>query len=170
VWDFVAISSHGWPPNEWYRSLYVDPKDGILKRLKVRRMRHQRSESKPERVPMSEDRELRLAKGLWYEARLAPLPNPVYRAVTEKREVRWVFYPPSGPVAATTVVVRRLMTPPVLDVVSGAAIFAGPEVDDERLWKEYRRHHPDRRYAVAKRSLSRKELRRYGLQNDVPAD
>jgi hypothetical protein len=64
------------------------------------------------------------------------------------------------------VMVRRLVTPAVRDVVSGKGALAGPLVDTEQAWADYRRAHPDRRYAIAKRMLSRRELRRHGLQNE----
>jgi len=69
-----------------------------------------------------------------------------------------------------TVLVRRLVTAAVLDVVSGEMVLAGPVTDDERSWREYRHRNPRRRYAVAKRTLSRTELRRYGLENDPPVE
>ena len=55
--------------------------------------------------------------------------------------------------------VGRLLTPPVRDVVTGAMIAAGPQIDDVESWAIYRRAHPDSRYAEAKRVLSRRELR-----------
>jgi hypothetical protein len=47
----------------------------------------------------------------------------------------------------------------------GASILAGPQIDDPKAWDEYRRCHPDRRYAVRKRTISRRELERHGLSN-----
>jgi hypothetical protein len=38
-------------------------------------------------------------------------------------------------------------------------ITAGPDIDDEANWRRYRRGRPDRRYAIATRVLSRRELR-----------
>ena len=49
------------------------------------------------------------------------------------------------------VTVRRLATPSVRDVVTAARIEAGPAIDKWAAWQDYRRRHPDRRYAVAKR-------------------
>jgi hypothetical protein len=49
-------------------------------------------------------------------------------------------------------------------------IEAGPAIDEGTAWQDYRRRHPDRRYAVAKRVLSRGELRRYGLSNAQAED
>jgi hypothetical protein len=67
------------------------------------------------------------------------------------------------------VIVRRLATPAVRDAVTNILIEAGPPIDDEAGWNAYRRARPDRRYAVGKRTLSGRELRRHGLSN-LPAD
>ena len=48
-------------------------------------------------------------------------------------------------------------------------IAAGPNTDDEASWRSYRLGQPDRYYAIAKRVLSRRELRRHQLSN-APAD
>lgn len=66
---------------------------------------------------------------------------------------------------AREAVVRELVTPAVYDIVTGAAICAGPELDEPRAWAAYRKAHPERVYAVAKRQLARAELRRHGLTN-----
>lgn len=63
--------------------------------------------------------------------------------------------------------VRRLITPAVRDVVTNTIVEAGPAIDDPAAWQVYRRQHPDRRYAVAKRTLSRRELRRHGISNSA---
>ena len=60
-------------------------------------------------------------------------------------------------------------TPAVRNVAIGAMIAAGPDIDDEASWRRYRRGRPDRRYAIAKRVLSRRELRRHGVSN-APVD
>ena len=107
--DFVAIKPrrrHGWYfsyPSDgkepfsglWYQPLYVDEKDGILKctdRLpeEKARLRARRNPSpRPlDRVALAADRELRRIDGFWYELRLAPMPDPVYRAIVEHRDVR----------------------------------------------------------------------------------
>jgi hypothetical protein len=52
----------------------------------------------------------------------------------------------------------------------GLWIAVGPEVDDADDWARYRRDHPRRVYAIAKRVLSRSELRRFGLSNPPPRD
>ena len=64
----------------------------------------------------------------------------------------------------------RIITPSVRDVASGAYVDAGPAIDDTPSWNLYRRDHPTRLYAIAKRVLSRRELRRHGLQNPPPEE
>jgi hypothetical protein len=56
-------------------------------------------------------------------------------------------------------------TPAVLDVVAGARVPVGPDIDEARAWAAYGQTYPDRRYAISKRALSRAELRRRGLGN-----
>jgi len=156
----------------WYQKLYVDPEDGILKRtadlpeLKAAR-RAMRSEAAPlpDRVPLGRGIELRRLDGLWYEVRLAELPKPHYVAVTEEQAVAPERKGRSRPDPKGEAVVRRLTTPPVHDGVSGAVIAVGPEFDEPQAWSTYRRSHPVRWYAVAKRRLSRRELRRHGLED-----
>lgn len=136
----------------WFQRLYVDPRDGILKRTdrlpearSRRRDRERKRRDGPvERIAISKYCELRRIDGIWYEILLAPLPRPEY-----EREVS----------------AGRLITPGVIDVVTGRAIPAGPQIDEEGAWRAYRRDYPDRRYAVSKRQISRKELRRHGLAN-----
>jgi hypothetical protein len=70
-----------------------------------------------------------------------------------------------SPVVEIEMEVRRLITPATRDVATGAMIAAGPEIDDEAGWRTYRSERPDRRYAVAKRVLSRRQLRRHGVSN-----
>jgi hypothetical protein len=53
----------------------------------------------------------------------------------------------------------------VFDVARRTSIPLGPAIDEEAAWRQYQRDHPDRRYAVGKRQLARKELRRHGLTN-----
>jgi hypothetical protein len=48
-------------------------------------------------------------------------------------------------------------------------ITAGPATNDEASWSSYRRGQPDRYYSIAKRVLSRRELRRHRLSN-APTD
>jgi hypothetical protein len=159
----------------WYQPLYVDPDDGILKRTDrlpeakaARRVREQ--PTKRDRIALAPDCELRLVAGIWYEVRLAPLPEPVFVAATETRKLPLKPYHRTGPVVEVTVTVRRLVTPAVFDVVSGALVPVGPETDEERAWKDYRRLYPDRRHAVEKRVLSHAELRRHRLRNDPPVN
>jgi hypothetical protein len=156
----------------WYQSLYVDPNDGLLKRTdrleaKTIPRRRPRPHEEPERIHLSADRELRRVDGLWYEVTLAPLPDPEYREFTELRKIPLKLYMRTSPVVEMEMRVRRLVTPAVRDTVSGAVVPVGPEIDDAKAWAEYRRCHPDRRYAVGKRTLSRRELKRHGLSNLV---
>jgi hypothetical protein len=96
----------------WYQPLYVDSRDGILKRTdrlpEVRKRRDARKREKPpvERIELASLRELSRIRGIWYDVTLEFLPE-------------------------------YLITP----------------------------NHPERRYIVAKRQLSKKELRRHGLEN-----
>ncbi len=158
----------------WHQPLYVDPRDGILKRTdrlpEAKAQRRQEAErarlkSPADHVKLSSDRELRRIDGIWYEITLAPLPQPEYRAITELRKVPLKRYQRNSPTIEMELKVRRLITPSVLDIVTGKSIPIGPKLDQESDWREYRRKHPDRRYAVSKRQLSRKELRRRGLTN-----
>jgi hypothetical protein len=178
--DFVAIRprrgvfpSFRWGDGLWYEALYVDPRDGILKRtdrlpeVKARRLqeRKRRKRSIVERVELSPTRELRRLHGIWYELTLAPLPEPEYELFVEVQNVPVRRYKRNSPLVEMEVLTRRLVSRPVFDVATGRAVSAGPGVDTEATWRWYRRDHPDRRYAVAKRQLSRRELRRHGRVN-----
>ncbi|MBV8840933.1 MAG: hypothetical protein JO000_30715 [Alphaproteobacteria bacterium] len=116
-------------------------RDGILKRTdrhpEVRKRREERKRAEPdmERIELSADRALHRIDGTWY-------------ALVDM----WVTR-------------RRLANGPVFDVARRAYIQLGPGVDNDAGWYWYRRENPDRRYAVAKRQLSRRELRRHGLEN-----
>lgn len=157
----------------WSEPLYVDPKDGILKRtdrlpeVKARKARQQAAKRAKvvDRIAIAADRELRLLNGLWFEVTLAPLPDPEYMAFTEIQKVRLNPYYMNSRTVEMEVTVRRLIAPPVKDIVTGSLIQVGPPVDNHGLWREYRRLHPDRRYSVAKRMLSRSELKKHGLSN-----
>ncbi len=184
--DFVAVVPRryiqGWHSLHrnglWWQELYVDPVTKLLCRTdqlpeeKARR-RAQRNAPKPpvERIVLAADRELRLLKGLWYEVRLAPLPDPAYRTFRETRKVSLKGkYDRRGPFLEFEMNVRRLISPAVRDVVIGKLIEIGPACDDLDSWSDYRRACPDRRYAIAKRVLSRRELRRHGLRNAPSGD
>jgi hypothetical protein len=173
---YIAGGNIGRHDRLWYQPLYVDPKDGLLKRTdrlpeaKALRRARQRLPELPDCIALALDRELRRVGGLWYEVTLARLPEPEYRAVCEVRKVALKRFARTSPVIEMEMTVRRLVTPAVRDVVSGDGVQAGPAIDDEREWIEYRRTHPDRRYAVGKRTLSRTELRRHGLRNLSPDD
>ena len=166
----------GWRGHPWHEPYYVDPADGVLKRTgdlpesqAARRAERDRPKPPADRIPLGAKAELRRIDGLWYEIRLAPLPEPVYVPVTETRKVALRPWRPNPRVVEIRQVERRLTTPPVLDVVSGEYIHVGPGLDEPRAWQRYRADHPDRRYAVAKRRLSRAALRRHGLADQPPA-
>jgi hypothetical protein len=169
--DFVELHPMAdaliWPGIGWRRrrGLYVDPRDGLLKRTdrrvwaKARVNRPVAAPAPVDAVSLTEDRELRRLQGLWFEVRLAQLPTPEYCTVTR---------PARGAVSRTKareITVRQLVTPAVRDIVSGLAVCGGPELDEPRGWAQYHRAHPSRTYAVSKRQLSRMELRRHGLAN-----
>ena len=167
--DFVQlhpsehVRQYPWSPRPWFQPFYVDGRDGLLKRTDrlawAKAFAARPAQPKAADVmPLDADRELRRLGGLWFEVRLAPIPEPEYRAVT--RCVSSDGKPPRE------VVVRQIVTPAVHDAVTGAAVWAGPELDEPRAWDAYRKAHPRRLYAVAKRQVSRAELRRYGLTND----
>jgi hypothetical protein len=177
--DFVAtkprrgISSwRGGDGALWYQPLYVDPRDGILKRTdrlpEARQRREARKRANPpvERVELSSTRELRRIDGIWYDVSLEPLPEPEYRSMTERESVPLKRYQRNSPVVEMNVTRRRLVSAPVFDVARRVFISLGPAIDEHAAWRQYRRDHPDRRYAVAKRQLSRRELRRHGLENE----
>lgn len=183
--DFVAVTPRrvfeGWRNRSgsglWYQPLYVDPVTGLLCRTDRlpeekarRRAKHHRPPEAPTRIELAPDRELRRINGLWYEVRLAPMPEPVFLAGVETQTRPLRPYDRKSPMVTEEVLVRRLATPAVWDVVAGALIEVGPGIDDPASWRKYRTAHPDRRYAVAKRMLNHLELRRHGVQNSSPKD
>lgn len=176
--DFVAVKPRrgiypgiGWPRRSaglWHQPLYVDPNDGILKRTdrlpeeKARRRREAGRQPPPvERIAIAPDRELRRLDGIWYAITLAPLPAPAYATVSEKLQAH---------LAKTKTTIKLLVTRPVTDLISGQTIPVGPDTNDPAAWAAYRRQHPDRRYATAKRQMSTAELRRHGLANTPIVD
>ena len=183
--DFVAVTPRrvfgGWWSRSrsglWYQPLYVDPITGLLCRTDRlpeekarRRAKRHRAPEAPTRIELAPDRELRLIDGLWYEVRLAPMPEPVFLAGVEMQTRPLRPYDPKSPLVKEEVLVRRLATPAVWDVAAGALIEVGPVTDDPASWRKYRMTYPDRRYAVAKRMLNHLELRRHGVQNPSPKD
>jgi hypothetical protein len=124
-----------------------------------------------DRVALAVDRELRRIAGFWYnELRLAPMPDPVYRAVVERPKVALQPLRRRSPVVEIEITVRRLSGPFVRDAVTGNAVEIGPKIEEPRAWSEYRRRHLDRRYAVSKRRLGKAELRRHALRDHAPED
>jgi hypothetical protein len=187
--DFVAVKPrrrHGWYftyPGDgrepfsrlWYQPLYVDEKDGILKRTdrlpeeKARLRARRNPPPRPlDRVALAADRELRRIDGFWYELRLASMPDPAYRAVVEHRDLRLKPFHRRSPLVEIEITVRRLIGPSVRDAVTGQPVEVGPEIDEARAWIEYRQRCPERRYAVSKRRLCKAELRRHGLHDQDP--
>ena len=183
--DYVAVTPRrvfgGWWSRSrsglWYQPLYVDPVTGLLCRTDRlpeekarRRAKRHRPPEAPTRIELAPDRELRLIDGLWYEVRLAPMPVAVFQAGLETQTRPLRPYDPKSPMVELEVLVRRLVTPAVWDVVARALIEVGPAIDDPTNWRQYRTAHPDHRYAVAKRVLNHLELRRHGVQNTWPQD
>lgn len=176
--DFVAIKPRrtggwrSWLNGLWWQPLYVDPCTGLLcrtDRLREEEARHNRERGRRpapvERIRLADGLELRSIDGIWYAVELAPLPDPIYRAVHEVRKVPLRRLGRGGRVVELELIIRRLVTPAVLDVVTGERINPGPETNDPESWAAYRLARPERRYAVSKRTLSRKELRQHGLSN-----
>jgi hypothetical protein len=158
----------------WWQRFYVDPATGLLCRTdrlseeKVRRRSGQNRQPPPIKcVILAVDCELRLINDLWYEVRLAMLPEPVYRATREIVKLPLHVYGRKDRIFDAEMNVRRLISPPVRDVVTKNMIAVGPSIDDPAGWNNYRRSQPDRRYATAKRVRSRRELRQHGLSNTV---
>jgi hypothetical protein len=184
--DFVAVAPRrnigtwrsSYRDGLWWQELYVDPATDLLCRTdqlpeEKRRLRAKRSRpSVPvERIALAGDRELRLINGIWYELSLAPLPEPVYRVFREVRKVSLKgSYHRRGPFIEIEMDERRLVSPPVRDVASGELIAVGPAIDDLESWKRYRHEQPVCNYAVTKRVLSRRELRRHKISNAPPVD
>jgi hypothetical protein len=179
--DFVAVKPrriNRWGTiGLWWQPFYVDPASGILCRTdrlpEVKSRRRAERNSPPAlitRVALAKDCELRLIEGLWYHVRLAPLPEPIYHVSRETQKRFRNSYSARRGVVEVEVDVRRLITPSVRDVVTGELVAAGPATDDTASWNLYRRDHPTRLYAVAKRVLARRELRRHGLHNSPPEE
>ena len=127
---FVAITPrqqiHDWRASIhnglWWQLLYVNPVTGLLCRTDLlpevkarwRTIRH-RTPAPIERIQLAKDRELRLIDGLWYEVKLAPLPEPVYRSFHETRKLQLKPYDRKSPIVEIEMKVRRLITPAVQD-------------------------------------------------------
>ena len=148
---------------------YVDPANGLLKRnprswrFRPKRKRTLTPIDSIRIGPLLEHRKL---EGIWYQVRLAPLPEPTYRAVRRKVPAQEESNGSQGGRTEIESIFRQLATPAVVDVVTGLPVKAGPETDDERAWTDFRKACPERLYAVAKRQLARTELRKHGLSND----
>lgn len=177
--DFVAVKprriNQGWRSLRrgalWRQPLYVDPITGLLcrtSRLPEEKARLRRAKQKPakpvDRIVLTKDRGLRLIRDVWYEVQFAALPEPSYRSCQEIERRRLKTYHRRSPIFEVEVMVRRLVTPAVYDVVAGVFVAPGPKIDDEVHWGHYRKAHPEHCYAIAKRTLSSRELRQHGLR------
>lgn len=89
--DFVAVKPRrrsgpffaaGFRGALWFQPLYVDPKDGLLKRTdrlpEARALRRARKEppAPPDRIALTPERELRRIDGLWFEVTFAQSLEP----------------------------------------------------------------------------------------------
>lgn len=176
IGNFVAVNprriAKSWR-SVWWQPLYVDPTTGLLCRTdrlaeeKTRRRARRNRQAPPiEHIPLGEADELRFINGQWYHVELVPLPEAEYRV---RREIQTRYrhhYSARRGTYEVEVEVGRLVTPDVWDVVEKRYIPVGPILDDEKNWREYRRKYPATTYAVAKRTLSHRELRQHGLTND----
>ena len=123
-----------------YYDLYVDPRDGILKRSRTDKVyrreaqqRHQQrlaQQVQAEQIVLGPSRELHRLNGIWYEVEFARFPSSISSAEREQSH--------TGQRCGVYDALRREV------VTSGE------------------------RYAVAKRQLTTKELRQYGVQNQLP--
>ncbi|MGY3582304.1 hypothetical protein ACVIGB_000771 [Bradyrhizobium sp. USDA 4341] len=152
-----------------WKELYVDPADGILKHDDQKRNRRaERRRRERERpvttIKLGDLRELKLIEGVWFEVEYAPLPAPQYREYPDIRAIRARPWDPKSPVVEHEIVVRRLISAPVFDVIEREHLSVGPLVDDEVGRRRWAREAP-KRYAVSKRQISTKLLRRHGLVN-----
>lgn len=160
--------------NRLSRPFFVNPVTGTLRRtdqLPIGKARRQALKNRPappiDRCPVGENREFRRIKGLWFEVRLETLPEPSYRGQIKTVKVPLRPYRRDGQCVDAEMIVRRLVTALVYDVVTECLIATGPSIDTPNEWRQYRRDQPLRHYAVSKRVLSRCELRRHGLSNAV---
>jgi len=159
----------------WHQPLFVDAKDGILKRTdrlpeeRARARAEMPSKEPPDSISLAPDLEFRRIDGLWYEIRLAEMPPALYEPHVETRKVQLKPHVRGSRVVEIEVTVRRLVSPPVRDVVVGRSIPVGPAIDEPKAWVEYKRLRGDRCYAVGKRRLSHAEMRRHGIE-DRPED
>jgi len=177
IQDFVAVkprrTTKSWRFGHlWWQPLYVDPATGLLRRTDqlaeekaYRKSKRNRAAPSIDHIPLGENDELRLIDGQWYTVKLAPLPEAVYRVRREIQTRRRHPYSAPRDTYEVEVDVRTLITPDVWDVLEKRFIPVGPKIDDEENWQEFRQNRSSTMYAVAKRTLSRRELRRNGLTN-----
>src|SRR5690606_14168754 len=106
----------------WYEPLYVHA-HGILRRtddlpeVRAARSRRQLRKPAPEKAPirLSPLRELRCIEGVWYEVRLAPLPEPQYRPVVRTMKQRLKPWVASSPERLVELRLHQLVTSAVHD-------------------------------------------------------
>jgi hypothetical protein len=120
-----------------FYDLYVDPRDGILKRCRTDKVyrreaqeRHQQrlaQRAKTEQIVLEPLRELHRLNGVWYDIEFARFPSSIASAAGARSRTGQ----PCG----------------MYDVLRREAVTGGE------------------RYAIAKRQLTTKELRQYGVQN-----
>ena len=181
--DFVAVKPRrmsGWlwrTGDLWWQRLYVDPRTGLLCRTdrlpeeKARRRARARSAS-PGRSSGFRSRPIASSgssRGSGTRFASPHCPSRSTGRFDETLKVPRKRYSTKGGVieleldcAAADHASRSTTSSPIEHVP------VGPEIDETNSWNAYRRTHPDRRYAIAKRTLSRRELRRHGLTNAAP--
>jgi hypothetical protein len=152
-----------------WKELYVDPADGILKlndlktNRKINRLREER-ERPVTSVKLDAMRELKLIDGVWFEVDYAPFPTPQYAEYPEVRQIRRRPWDRKSPVVEDEIVVRKLVSAPVFDVVKRHLVSVGPPIDEQSVRQRWQKE-TSGRYAVAKRQLSARMLRHHGLAN-----
>lgn len=156
----------GGPQRRWWRhDLFVDGKGYLRRRPPQKRTAKRPSERTV--VAVSAMAELHRLGGIWFWVDLATLPAAEFRAVRRPVDLP-VQIKGERRTRRVEVVVHQLITPAVQDIVTGRLVAAGPETDTVEGWKRFNREHPRRVYAVAKRQLCKRELRRFGLSNVEP--
>ena len=69
-----------------------------------------------------------------------------------------------SPLVEINTKLRRLVGPILRDAATGQPVEVGLDIDEPRAWAEYRRRHPDRRYAISKRRVGKAEMRCWDRQ------
>lgn len=130
--------------------LFVHPRTGLLLETKTRprdvAYRRKSAAERTDRRVLDAQHQLHLIDGKWYLVQLAQLPQPPI--------VTPVSAAQAGPIKRAE---------PRWDVVLKVTI-RGQHIGGEELYGDRRL------YAVSKRQLGTRELRRYGLENALPRD